>query len=75
MKQPDLSSPIFGGMLTFQAFADAAGITVRSVENYAAQGLPVHRLGKRRLIDPTEAAEWIKNRTRAKRGRPARQAA
>ena len=70
----DLTSPIFEGLLTFEQAAQAADCTVRTIENLAARGMPVHRFGILRFVDPQKTREWLtrdsKPETGVRRGRP-----
>lgn len=69
MRAPNLSSRTFDGMMTFEQCAKDADCNVRTIYNWAAEGMPFHQAGKLRLVDPPEVAAWIRRRAR-RRGRP-----
>ncbi len=60
MSQPNLQSPILEGLTTFPQFAADTGRSERTIERWAALGLPVVRRGRLRLIDIERARAWLR---------------
>jgi phage terminase Nu1 subunit (DNA packaging protein) len=73
MSEPNLESPFLKGMATFKQFAKDVDKSERTVERWAAQGLPVFKRGRLRLIDIEQGRAWLRGEPKpgAKRRRAA----
>lgn len=55
-------------LLTKREFATHLGVSLRSVDNYLADGLPHIKLGERTVrIEFRDAMDWVRNRFRIRR--------
>ena len=59
MASPDTESPVFSGKISVEQFATDTKRTVRTINRWAALGLPIIKRGNLRLIDVEKARAWF----------------
>src|ERR1700724_3833245 len=62
---------LLSGLATKEVFAEAIGKTLRSVDIYISQGMPVSRIGRTVYVQVDGAGDWLRSRhQRAMEPRP-----